>query len=72
MLCGVMAVAIVTAAAPEHHIQASWRGLLEFLYLSEWCLLLLLGWLVLAGPGPASLDARVGRRSRRRRQDRAG
>jgi putative oxidoreductase len=72
MLCGVMAVAIVTAAAPEHHIQASWRGLLELLYLSEWCLLLLLGWLVLAGPGPASLDARVGRRSRRRRQDRAG
>jgi putative oxidoreductase len=65
MLCGVMAVAIVTAAAPEHHIQANWRGLLEFLYLPEWCLLLLLGWLVLAGPGPASLDARLLRGSRR-------
>ncbi len=60
MLCGVMVVAIITAAAPEHHIQASWHGLLEFLYLSEWCLLLLLGWLLLAGPGRASLDARLG------------
>jgi len=60
MLCGVMVVAIITAAAPERHIQASWHGLLEFLYLSEWCLLLLLGWLLLAGPGRASLDARLG------------
>jgi putative oxidoreductase len=56
MLCGVMIVAILTAAAPEHHIQASWGGLLEFLYLPEWLLLLLLGWLVLAGPGRTSLD----------------
>jgi putative oxidoreductase len=60
MLCGVMVVAIVTAAAPEHHIKATWHGLLELLYLSEWCLLLLLGWLVLAGPGRASVDARLG------------
>jgi putative oxidoreductase len=57
MLCGVMVVAIITAAVPEHKIQASWHGLLEFFYLPEWCLLLLLGWLVLAGPGRASLDA---------------
>jgi putative oxidoreductase len=63
MLCGVMVVAIVTAAAPEHHVTASWHGLLEFFYLPEWCLLLLLGWLVLAGPGRASLDARFRRRS---------
>jgi putative oxidoreductase len=62
MLCGLMVVAIVTAAAPEHHITASWHGLLEFFYLPEWCLLLLLAWLVLAGPGRASLDARMGRR----------
>jgi putative oxidoreductase len=62
MLCGVMAGAIVTAAAPERHIEATWRGLLDFLYLPEWCLLLLLGWLVLAGPGRASLDARLGKR----------
>ena len=60
MLCGVMTVAIVTAAAPEKHIQANWRGLLEFLYLPEWCLLLLLGWLFLAGPGRASVDALLG------------
>jgi putative oxidoreductase len=65
MLCGVMVVAIVTAAAPEHHIQATWKGLLEFLYLSEWCLLLLLAWLMLAGPGRASLDARLGIDGRR-------
>ncbi len=65
MLCGVMVVAIVTAAAPEHHIQATWKGLLEFLYLSEWGLLLLLAWLVLAGPGRASLDARLGIDGRR-------
>jgi len=65
MLCGVMVVAIVSAAAPEHHIQATWKGLLEFLYLSEWCLLLILGWLVLAGPGRASLDARLGIDGRR-------
>src|SRR5436190_394169 len=63
MLCGVMTVAIITAAAPEHHIEATWRGLLEFLYLPEWCLLLLLGWLVLAGPGRASLDALIRRRT---------
>jgi len=62
MLCGVMVVAIVTAAAPEHHITATWPGLLEFFYLPEWCLLLLLGWLVLAGPGRASLDALIGSR----------
>jgi len=64
MLCGVMAVAIVTAAAPEHHITATWHGLLQFFYLPEWCLLLLLGWLVLTGPGAASLDARLRRGSR--------
>ena len=62
MLGGVMLVAIVTAAAPEKHITASWHGLLEFLYLPEVLLLLLLAWLVMAGPGRASLDARLGRR----------
>lgn len=64
MLCGVMVVAIITAAVPEHKIQANWHGLLEFFYLSEWCLLLLLGWLVLAGPGRASLDAWLTTRAR--------
>ncbi len=65
MLCGVMTVAIVTAAAPEHHITATWRGLLDFFYLPEWCLLLLLGLLIFAGPGRASLDARIGRNVQR-------
>jgi putative oxidoreductase len=65
MLCGVMVVAIVMAAAPEKHITASWHGLLEFLYLPEVLLLLLLGWLVFAGPGRASLDATLAPRRRR-------
>jgi len=62
MLCGVMTVAIVTAAVPEKHITASWHGLLEFFYLPEVLLLLLLAWIVFAGPGRASLDARLGAR----------
>lgn len=60
MLCGVMTVAIVTAAAPEKHITASWHGLLDFFYLPEALLFLLLAWIVFAGPGRASLDARLG------------
>jgi putative oxidoreductase len=62
MLSGVMTVATVTAAIPEKKITASWHGLLEFLYLPEVLLFLLLGSLVVAGAGRASLDARVGRR----------
>ena len=62
MLCGVMTVATVTAAVPEKKITASWHGLLEFLYLPEVLLFLLLVSLVVAGPGRASLDARIGRR----------
>ena len=61
MLCGVMTVATVTAAVPEKKITASWHGLLEFLYLPEVLLFLLLVSLVVAGPGRASLDARIGR-----------
>jgi putative oxidoreductase len=62
MLCGVMTVATVTAAIPEKKITASWHGLLEFLYLPEVLLFLLLVSLVVAGAGGASLDARAGRR----------
>jgi putative oxidoreductase len=62
MLCGVMTVATVTAAIPEKKITASWHGLLEFLYLPEVLLFLLLASLVVAGAGRASLDARIGRR----------
>jgi len=62
MLCGVMTVAVVTAAAPEKHITASWHGLLEFLYLPEVLLFLVLAWIVFAGSGRASLDARLGAR----------
>jgi putative oxidoreductase len=62
MLCGVMTVATVTAAVPEKKITASWHGLLEFLYLPEVLLFLLLASLVVAGAGRASLDARIGRR----------
>jgi putative oxidoreductase len=63
MLCGVMTVAIVTAAVPEKHITASWHGMLEFFYLPEVLLFLLLAWIVCAGAGRASLDARLCARS---------
>ena len=56
MLSGTMVVALATAAIPEHKITASWRGLLDFLYLPEWLLLTLLLWLVVAGAGPYSFD----------------
>ena len=64
ILCGVMTVAIVTAAAPEKHITANWHGLLDFLYLPEALFFLLLAWIVFAGPGRASLDARLCARAR--------
>ena len=69
MLCGVMTVAIVTAATPAKHITANWKGLLDFFYLPEALLFLLLAWLVFAGPGRASFDARLSC-SRRRIQGR--
>lgn len=56
MLAGTMVVAIATAAIPEHHIHANWRGVLDFLYLPELLLLLLLGWLAVAGAGRLSVD----------------
>jgi putative oxidoreductase len=62
LLSGVMIVALGTAAIPEHHVTASWKGLLDFLYLPEWLLLLLLVWLLLAGAGRASLDAMLDKR----------
>ena len=62
MLCGVMTVAIVTAAAPEKHITANWHGLLELFYLPEVLFLLLFIWLLVSGPGRASLDAWLARR----------
>ena len=62
MLCGVMGVATVTAAAPEKKITATWHGLLDFLYLPEVLLILLLLALLAKGAGRASLDAVLGRR----------
>jgi putative oxidoreductase len=64
MLCGVMSVALVTAAAPEKKITATWHGLLELLYLPEVLLLLLLLSLIVAGAGRASLDAWLASRRR--------
>jgi len=64
MLCGVMVVAIMTAAVPEKHITANWHGLLEFFYLPEVLLLLLLLSLVVGGAGRASVDAGLARRGR--------
>jgi putative oxidoreductase len=56
LLSGTMVVALATAAIPDHKIHASWRGLLDFLYLPEWLLLCLLGWLIFVGAGRLSLD----------------
>jgi len=64
MLCGVMVVAIMTAAVPEKHITANWHGLLEFFYLPEVLLLLLLLSLVVGGAGRASVDTGLARRGR--------
>jgi len=63
-LSGVMLVAIRTSAIKEHHVTVSWKGLLDFLYLPEWLLLLLLLGLILGGAGRASLDALVKARQR--------
>ena len=49
-------VALATAAIPDHKIHANWRGLLDFLYLPEWLLLCLLGWLIIVGAGRFSVD----------------
>ncbi len=56
LLSGTMVVALATAAIPDHKIHATWKGLLDLLYLPEWLLLLLLGWLLIAGAGRLSLD----------------
>lgn len=56
LLSGTMVVALATAAIPDHKIHASWRGLLDFLYLPEWLLLCLLGWLIFVGAGRLSVD----------------
>lgn len=56
LLSLTMVVALGTAAIPEHNISANWKGLLDFLYLPETLLLLLLGWLLFSGPGRVSID----------------
>lgn len=56
LLSGTMVVALATAAIPDHHIHANWKGLLDFLYLPETLLLLILGWLIFAGAGRLSID----------------
>ena len=56
LLSGTMVVALATAAIPDHKIHANWRGLLDFLYLPEWLLLCLLGWLIVIGAGRFSVD----------------
>jgi len=72
MHCGVMVVAIVTAAAPEKRTATSWQGLLNFLYLSEVLLLVLLAWFVFAGPGRASQHLVFAIESLRQRRAAAG
>jgi putative oxidoreductase len=54
VLTVLMTVATITARLKEAKI----GGILDFLYLNEWLLILLLVWLVFHGAGKASLDAR--------------
>jgi uncharacterized membrane protein YphA (DoxX/SURF4 family) len=51
-----MLVAILTA------VDFAGKGLSDFLYLSEWLLLLLLFWFVFAGGGKLSADAVIAKR----------
>lgn len=61
LLVGVMAVAIVTAKLPEIHGVIELAGTIEVVYLAAFA------WLVVAGPGKASVDHLIrhhlGRRS---------
>jgi putative oxidoreductase len=70
-LAGTMVVALLTAAIPEHHISFGWQGLLDFLYLPEFLLLVLLVWLAMAGAGKASVDEVLRRRFQRAAPDEA-
>ena len=56
---GLLAATMVVAIATDRLASAGVKDWLDFLYLNEWLLLLLLGWLVFAGGGKASLDASV-------------
>lgn len=56
-----MIVAILTA------VDFKGKGMSDFLYLSEWLLLLLLFWFVFAGAGKLSIDAMIAKRSRTER-----
>ena len=58
LLCGVMAVAILTAQLPELH------SFLELFGILEWAYLILFGFLVINGAGKYSLDHILCKRDR--------
>jgi hypothetical protein len=57
---------MIVAIATDRLVSAGVKDWLDFLYLNEWLLLLLLGWLVFAGGGRLSLDRIVAERLARR------
>jgi putative oxidoreductase len=62
----LLAFTMIVAIATDRLESAGVADWLDFLYLNEWLLLLLLLWLVFAGGGKASLDAVLAPRLRDR------
>lgn len=63
VLSGIMIVAMLTEAIDLQYQRYS-ESLVNFLYLSEWLILLILFWLIFAGPGRASIDWGLSQRLR--------
>lgn len=55
-LSGIMIVAMLTEAIELQYAHYGGESLVNFLYLSEWLILLVLFWLIFAGAGRASVD----------------
>jgi putative oxidoreductase len=66
VFAALLGFTMVVAIATDRLVSAGVKDWLDFLYLNEWLLLLLLGWLVFAGGGRFSVDRIVGERARPR------
>jgi putative oxidoreductase len=66
VFAAMLGFTMIVAIATDRLVSAGVKDWLDFLYLNEWLLLLLLGWLVFAGGGRLSLDRIVAERLARR------
>ena len=57
-LAGTMVVAIITAKRADIH------GFTDFIGLEEWVYLVMLGWIILNGPGRIAIDALLAKKMR--------